>query len=220
MKKICPGCQLINFPNAVQCKRCKFNLSTISAESLDNERPFYKSKIIKRGLVCALVVLFVIFGFYLSLIGSSKRLTYDEKQIVYQAVSILREKGFSDEVFLLDYLTAFRANDNWLNASVTKENAYAATNYPFEIMTIYPDFFTYTVDDTERAAILLHEARHLKGADEREAYKFVWENRKKLGWTSETHGNSVIWKNVRLQTKEYAPELFTCEGKIFNDCTE
>lgn len=220
MKKICPSCQLINFPNAGECKRCRFNLSTISAESLDNKRPFFKSKIIKRGLVCAAVVIFTVFGFYLSLIGSSKRLTYVEKQTVSQAISILREKGFSDEVFFLDYLTAFRADDNWLNASVTKENAYAATNYPFEIMTIYPDFFTYTADDTERAAILLHEARHLKGADEKEAYKFVWENRKRLGWTKETHGNSVIWRNVRQQTKEYAPELFTCEGKIFNDCTE
>lgn len=220
MKKICPHCQLINFPNAKQCKRCNYNLLTVSAESLPNEKPFYKSKILNRALVCAAVVLFAIFGFYLSLIGSSKHLSYENKQTVFRAVEILKEKGFSTEVFLLNYLTAYRANDNWLNASVPKENAYAATNYPFEIMTIYPDFFTYTVDDTERAAILLHEAQHLKGAEEKEAYKFVWENRKRLGWTSENYGSSVIWRNVRLQTKEFVPELFTCEGKIYNDCTE
>lgn len=220
MKKICPSCQLTNFPNAKQCKRCNFNLVTVSTENSVTKKPFYKSKILKRILICASVVVFTIFGFYLSLIGSSKHLTYQEKQTVNQAISILNEKGFSKEVFLLDYLTAFRADDNWLNASVPKENAYAATNYPFEIMTIYPDFFTYTVDDTERAAILLHEAQHLKGADEREAYKFVWENRKQLGWTKNKYENSVIWKNVRLQTKEYAPELFTCEGKVYNDCTE
>jgi hypothetical protein len=70
-------------------------------------------------------------------------------------------------------VAVFRANDNWLNASVEKENAYAATNYPFEIVTIYPDFFRFTVDDTERAAILLHEAQHLKGKDEKESYEFV-----------------------------------------------
>lgn len=160
------------------------------------------------------------FGFYLSLIFSSKRLTYEEKQTVQRAIAVLDEKGFSTEVFLLNYLTAFRANDNWLNASVPKENAYAATNYPFEIITVYPDFFTYPVDDTERAAILLHEAQHLKGAEEKEAYKFVWENRHRLGWTQETHGNSFIWKNVRLQTREQVPELFTCPDKHYADCTE
>ncbi len=220
MKKICPSCQLTNFPNANQCKRCNFNLVTVSTDLSGQKKPFLKSRLLKRALILAAVVIFAVFGFYLSLIGSSKHLTYDEKQTVYRAISILKEKGFSNEVFLLNYLTAFRANDNWLNASVPKENAYAATNYPFEIMTIYPDFFTYTVDDTERAAILLHEAQHLKGADEKEAYKYVWENRQKLGWTNETHGNSVIWKNVRLQTKEYAPELFTCEGNVYSDCTK
>ncbi|CAN5640339.1 hypothetical protein BH20ACI4_BH20ACI4_25190 [soil metagenome] len=220
MKKICPSCQLTNFPNAKQCKRCNFNLITVSTESTGKNRTLLKSKLLKRALVCAAVVIFVVFGFYLSLIGSSNQLTYDEKQTVFRAISILNEKGFSKEVFLLNYLTVFRANDNWLNASVQKENAYAATNYPFEIMTIYPDFFSYTVDDTERAAILLHEAQHLKGADEKEAYKFVWENRKRLGWTNETHGNSIIWKNVRLQTKEFAPELFTCADNVYSDCTE
>lgn len=220
MKKICPSCDLVNFPTAKTCKRCNFNLSTVSAESINGNSPFYKSKILHRVVVCIAVILFTLFGFYLSLIGSCERLTYQEKEIVNSAIAILDEKGFSGEVFLLDYLTAFRATDNWLNASVIKENAYAATNYPVEIMTIYPEFFTVTMDDTERAAILLHEAQHLKGADEREAYKFVWENRKRLGWTKENYKNSVIWLNVRLQTKEYAPELFTCPDKVYSDCTE
>ena len=220
MKKICPSCSLINFPTAKSCKRCNFNLLTVSAESIDAKNPFYKSKILHRVVVCIAVIVFTLFGFYLSLIGSCERLTYQEKEIVNQAVAILDEKGFSGEVFLLDYLTAFRATDNWLNASVPKENAYAATNYPVEIMTIYPEFFTVTIDDTERAAILLHEAQHLKGADEKEAYRYVWENRKRLGWTKENYKNSVIWLNVRLQTKEYAPELFTCPDKIYSDCTE
>lgn len=219
MKKICPSCQLINFQNAKVCHRCNFNLLTVSAENPE-KRPFYKSKILKRGLICIVVLIFTLFGFYLSLIESSKHLSYDEKQTVYKAIAVLNERGFSGEVFYLKHLTTFRADDNWLNASVPKENAYAATNFPFEIMTIYPDFFTYPVDDTERAAILLHEAQHLKGADEKEAYKFVWENRKKLGWTSEFYGDSIIWLNVRLQTKEYLPDLFNCPDNIYADCTE
>ena len=220
MKKNCPNCQLINFATAKNCKRCNSNLSMVSSESVDDKKPFYKSKILHRVAVCAAVILFTLFGFYLSLIGSCERLTYQNKEIVFKSAKILDEKGFSSEAFLLNYLTAFRATDNWLNASVIKENAYAATNYPVEIMTIYPEFFTVTVDDTERAAILLHEAQHLKGADEKEAYKFVWENRKRLGWTKENYGRSVIWLNVRLQTKEYAPELFNCPDKPYGDCTE
>ncbi len=154
------------------------------------------------------------------MIFTSKPLSFDEKQTVKNAIKVLDEKGFSNEVFLLNYLTSFRSNDHWLNASVEKESAYAATNFPFEIMTIYPDFFQLSIDDTERAAILLHEAKHLEGKDETEAYKFVWENRKKLGWTKETHGNSQVWQSVRKLTKEYSPELFVCEFNAFGDCTE
>lgn len=121
---------------------------------------------------------------------------------------------------MLRYFTVFRSNDHWLNASVVKENAYAATNFPLEIMTVYPDFFNRPIDDTERAAILLHEARHLKGADEKEAYEFVWRNRKKLGWVKETHGNSNVWRTVRNQTREIVPNLFVCDVNEFADCTE
>ncbi len=220
MKKICPNCRLTNFPHDKNCKRCDFNLLTVSSVSASDNQPIRKSRILRRVVVCVAMLLFTLFGFYLSLIGSCQRLTYAEKQTVNKAISILDEKGFSNEVFLLNYLTAFRATDNWLNASIPKENAYAATNYPFEIMTIYPDYFQFTENDTERAAILLHEAQHLKGADEKEAYKYVWENRKKLGWTMEIYENSVLWRNVRMQTKEIVPELFTCEDKAYADCTE
>lgn len=154
------------------------------------------------------------------MIFTASPLNGEEKAVVERGVKILDEKGFSDEVFLLRHLTVFRGNDNWLNASTRLENAYAATNYPFEIMTIYPDFFSATTDDTERAAILLHEAQHLKGADERQAYEFVWRNRKILGWTQDIYRNSVIWRNVRKQTREYAPNLFVCNWTEYDDCTE
>ena len=220
MNKKCPNCRLINFNDASSCKRCQYDLIEVSSKEAESGKSFVKSKILKRAAVCASVCLAVICGFYLSLIFTSKSLSYDEKGTVYRAAAVLEEKGFSKEAFLLDHLTAFRANDNWLNASVQKENAYAATNFPFEIMTVYPDFFKYPVDDTERAAILLHEAQHMKGSDEKEAYEFVWKNRKKLGWTKENYGGSIIWQNVRRQTREYAPHLFVCNLNEFGDCTE
>ena len=159
-------------------------------------------------------------GFYLSLITSAERLTYEKKGTVNRAIDVLRDKGFDTEAMMLSQFTAFRASDNWLNSSVAKENAYAATNFPFEIITLYPDFFTYPVDDVERGAILLHEARHLLGQGEKEAYELVWRNRVRLGWTQQSHGNSPIWLNVRQQTIEQVPELFNCPQNEASDCSQ
>ncbi|MDQ6785980.1 MAG: hypothetical protein M3033_04070 [Acidobacteriota bacterium] len=221
MKKRCPNCNLVNFPHAKTCVRCAFDLAGVpSFQESDTIKVPLKSKIIKRALVCLAVCLFTIVGFYLSMIFTSSSLSREEKATVERSIKILDEKGFSREVFLLEHLTVYRANDNWLNASTREENAYAATNFPLEIMTIYPEFFTVPVDDTERAAILLHEAQHLKGADEKQAYEFTWRNRKKLGWTRNIYLGSVIWRNVRKQTREYAPNLFGCDWTEYNDCTE
>ncbi|HQU85160.1 MAG TPA: hypothetical protein PKY59_18615 [Pyrinomonadaceae bacterium] len=218
MNKKCPNCKLVNFPNAAACSRCQFEL--VEVKNLEPNISFFRSKIFKRVLICCIVIVFSLAGFYLSLVFSAKGLNYEERKTVERAVGILDAKGFTKEARLLNYFTVYRSNDNWLNASVEKENAYAATNYPFEIMTIYPDFFTRPIDDTERAAILLHEAQHLKGADEKESYEFVWKNRKKLGWTKETYQNSNVWQSVRMQTKEQVPNLFICEINEFADCTE
>ncbi len=105
-------------------------------------------------------------------------------------------------------------------ASVAKENAYAATNFPFAIITLYSDFFAYPQDDTERAAILLHEARHLQGEDEHQAYSYVWQNRHRLGWTGDRYGESPVWANIQRQTRDQAPELFNCPSMRNGDCTE
>ncbi len=218
MNKKCPNCQLINFSENEKCRRCDGELAEVS--SIAPHFQSAKSKIFKRLAGLVLACLIALFGFYFSLIFSAKKLTYDERQTVERSVAILAEKGFDKEVFLLKYLTAFRSNDNWLNASVIKENAYAATNFPFEIMTLYPDFFTFPADDVERAAILLHEAIHLKGGDEKEAYQFVWKNRKRLGWTKENYAGSILWNNVRRQTQEYSPDLFVCGTGGHSDCTE
>lgn len=171
-------------------------------------------------MVLFAVCVLAIVGFYLSLIFSARKLDYEQRKTVERSIAIIENKGFSREAFILRYFTAFRSNDNWLNASVTKENAYAATNYPFEIVTLYPAFFERTSDDTVRASVLLHEAKHLQGSDEKEAYEFVWKNKTKLGWTYENYSNEESFNGVRARTREYVPELFTCQGNRANDCTE
>lgn len=218
MKKKCSNCDLVNFADAACCARCQGDL--IAVESIGRTASKHRGGFVVRALICIAVCVLAVLGFYFSLVISAEPLNIEQKSSVRRATSILRDKGFVGHVFLLENLTVYRGNDNWLNASVAKENAYAATNFPFEIMTLYPDFFTYPVDDVERAAILLHEAEHLKGHDEHDAYKFVWENRKAIGWTKDKYWSSPVWQNIRKQTAEDAPDLFVCENKEYRDCTE
>lgn len=218
MNRKCPRCGLINYLTAQTCIRCGALID--ESENISSNRGFSKSSIVKRIAICIAVLVVVVTGFYASLAWSANGLTPDERQTVEAAIRLLEQKGFADEVFLLRRLVVFRANDNWLNASVEKENAYAATNFPFEIITVYPDFFVYPIDDTERAAILLHEAKHLQGKDEKEAYEYVWRNRKRLAWTRDAYSKSVIWRENRKQTKEHLPSLFVCDFNDYGDCTE
>lgn len=216
----CPACNVVNFPDAQECVRCRSSLAGIKNNNV--VRKSAVSRVLMRIVICVFVCIAVVFGFYLSLMVSAKSLSREQKSEVRKAIDVLNERGFSGEIILLYHFTAFRSEDNWLNASVAKENAYAATNFPFEIVTLYPDFFTYPVDDIERAAILLHESRHLRGEDEHAAYEYVWMHRKQLGWTKEKYSRSVVWRNVRNQTKDNVPELFVCDGNDLEigDCTE
>ena len=188
--------------------------------NISSNRRFLKSSPLRRLIVFVFAAIFSLAGFYVSLIVSAKPLSASQNEVVQRAISVLVQKGFDREAELLRKFTVFRSSDNWLNSSIEKENAYAATNYPFEIMTLYPDFFQFPVDDVERAAILLHESKHLQGVGEKEAYEFVWKNREQLGWTASTYRRSVIWQNVRKQTREYSPNLFICEFNEYSDCTE
>lgn len=215
MKKKCSNCGLVNFPTAVSCSRCREAL-----QLSDTKRPGRSRSFLWRAFTCAIVVVAALLGFYLSLLFSATPLSIDQKSTVRRAAAVLRARGFSKHAFLLDNITVYRSNDNWLNASVAKENAYAATNFPFEIMTLYSDFFTYPVDDVERAAILLHEAEHLRGRDEHDAYEFVWRHRSELGWTRQAYLGSPVWENVRKQTRDNVPELFNCPDRELGDCTE
>lgn len=218
MKKKCPQCKLVNYPTAQACVRCGSALLRIDDDG--SAGGGVSNRLLRRAAIFFLVCISAIAGFYFSLILSAKPLDPDQKQTVAAAIDVLEEKGFSREVFLLRRLAAFRSEDHWLNASVEKENAFAAANFPFEIITIYPDFYVYPRDEVERAAILLHEAKHLEGADEKEAYEFVWRNRIKLGWTQTKYANSEIWNEIRKQTRDYVPALFVCDVNEFGDCTE
>jgi len=174
------------------------------------------------GLVasCGIAALLAVFAFYLSLVATSASLDVRERLTVQRAISVLENKGFSREAFLLRHTVTFRASDNWLNALTKQDNAYAATNFPFQIITIYPDFYNKAVDDTERAMVILHEAQHLQGKDEAGAYSYVWQHRGQLGWTQLTHGSTPSYITIGEQTRDYAPEVFSCPDRVWGDCTE
>lgn len=216
MKKKCLQCKLVNYPTAAECGRCGSVLVTVEGKPPTS----VARKLINRLAFFLFVCLAAILSFYLSLVLSAKPLTYDQKQVVSESTELLRSRGFATEAFLLSRVATFRSTDNWLNSSVVKENAFAAANFPFGIVTLYADFFTYPADEVERAAILLHEAKHLQGADEKEAYEFVWSNRERLGWTSDKYSESVVWKEIRKQTRDIAPEIFVCHVNPADDCTE
>ncbi len=157
--------------------------------------------------------------FYFSLVATSAPVSKNDMAVIDHSIAILEAKGFDREAFLLRHTTTFRSTDHWLNRLIFKESAYAATNFPLQIVTVYPDFYTKAEDDTERAMILLHEAQHLQNADEKGAYSYVWQNRWRLGWTQLPYGTTETYITIELQTRENAPELFNCSGNLWNDCT-
>ncbi len=177
-------------------------------------------KILKTIATHATASVLAVVVLYLSLVTTSQPIMDYERDDLERAIQYLDDRGFNREVFLLRNVVTFRRSDHWLNALNDNERAYAATNFPFQIVTVYGDFYFKAADDTERAMILLHEARHLLGDDEREAYAFVWQNRVRLGWTLLSHGSTPVFITVEQQTRENAPSLFICEDRLWNDCTE
>ncbi|MEJ7712562.1 MAG: hypothetical protein WKF84_22620 [Pyrinomonadaceae bacterium] len=121
---------------------------------------------------------------------------------------------------MLGNLVRYRASDSWWNNWVGHETAYAATNFPFEVITIYKEFHDAPVDDTERAAILLHESYHLLGYGEPGAFENVWRSKSQLGWTADRYGQTRVWLTVREGTQRHAPHLFTCGSKGNSDCVD
>jgi hypothetical protein len=239
----CAGCGLVNFASASGCKRCGAPLDVQGrvgdspraheasaasfeprAESFEDSEEFGEAKP-KRGLLNRVawiltVTCAVIVAWHGSLLLSSDAATMNQRLQVRGAIELIEKSGFTREAFLLRRLTCFRTTDNWWNRWAGHGEAYAATNFPFEIVTLYPEFFQYPTDDTERAVILLHEARHLAGAGEREAFETVWRDKARLGWTRDKYSHTRVWKNVAEFTHRYVPELFTCGTDGKQDCAE
>ena len=232
----CAACGLVNFATASECKRCGAALGVFgvgnnaprafeaSAESFEDFDDFEEVKP-KRGLLTRVawivtVTCAVIVAWHGSLLLTSDAATMSQRLQVRDAVELIGKNGFTREAFLLRRLTCFRTTDNWWNRWNDHGEAYAAANFPFEIVTLYPEFFKYPEDDTERAVILLHEARHLAGAGEREAFESVWRDKARLGWTRDKYSHTRVWKNVAEFTQRYVPELFTCGKDNKQDCIE
>ena len=155
---------------------------------------------------------------YVSLLLSSDRLKPDQTLKVDVAIGLIEQSGFSNESFILRRAAIFRSTDNWWNRWLGHHDAYAATNFPFEIVTLYPEFFNVPVDDRERAAVLLHEARHLLGDGEDAALRATWMGKQHLGWTKDQYQQTQVWDNTERLTRARFPYLFQCglDGK--SDC--
>jgi hypothetical protein len=233
----CAGCGLVNFAAAPKCKRCHADLdvdeggrgAALKPEAFDapaeGADPSEEVEAPRRGLASRVariltVTCAVVVAWHVSLLLTSDAASMNQRLQVRGALDAIERGGFAREAFLLKRLASFRTSDNWWNGAVGHGEAYAATNFPFEVVTLYPEFFKYPADDTERAVILLHEARHLSGAGEHDAFASVWRDKARLGWTREKYSQTRVWKNVGEFTRRYAPELFTCGKDGQQDCVE
>ena len=178
-------------------------------------RGFVRSLLWITSTTLAIVVLA-----FLSLLITSDGLTSDQQQLVTEAITVVERGGFEQEARVLRRVVFYRSSDNWWNKHVGHQNAYAATNFPFAVVTLYPAFFKFPVDDTERAAILLHESHHVFGADERTALQRVWLDKRRLGWTAQQYSRTRVWRNTREWTKDAAAVLFQCGPDRQSDCVE
>ncbi len=216
--KKCPGCGIVNWADAATCGRCGAALDG-EFEARDEQSRSPPGVLKRASFVVGLIALFL-FGSYVSLRATSDAATFEQRQIITRAIEVLEEKNFGGRVFILRRLTSYRTSDNWWNRAVGHRDAFAATNFPFEVVTLYPDFFKVPVDDTERAVVLLHESYHLAGAGEEKAFTEVWRAKGKLGWTQESYGQTRLWRGVRALTVQHAPQLFRCGSGGADDCFE
>jgi hypothetical protein len=217
---------MVNWAEDAACKRCGALFGGASGARVERgddagagvgsgERSLLKRVLFVVGMVGLFVV-----GSYVSLRVTSEAATPEQRQIVGRAIDVLEAKNLGGRTFVLRNLVSYRTSDNWWNRAIGHTDAYAATNFPFEVMTLYTDFFNVPVDDTERAVILLHESYHLAGAGEETAFAEVWREKGKLGWTKQAYGHTLLWRSVRVYTERYAPQHFSCGSNRADDCFE
>ena len=215
---------MVNWAEAAECKRCGAACGG-STESAGEGRGGGRGGGGERRLASRVLFIvgtvgaFVLAG-YISLRATSEAVSVEQRQIVHRAIEVLERKNFGRPAFILRNLVSYRASDSWWNRAVGHRDAFAATNFPFEVVTLYPDFFKVPVDDTERAVVLLHESYHLAGAGEETAFAEVWREKGRLGWTKEAYGHTPLWRSVRAFTERYAPQHFTCGSSRADDCFE
>ena len=118
------------------CQRCGGALSPLKRKR-SIKRLIFKSLIRITGLT-----LILLFLGYTSLITTSDPILPNQEEQVVKAIEVLERKGFSNEAFVLRRLVRFRATDNWWNRYIGHQSAYAATNFPFQVVTLYPQFFS------------------------------------------------------------------------------
>lgn len=157
---------------------------------------------------------------FLSLLITSDGLSDEQSRLVDEAIAVVDKGGFDRDAAVLRRVVFYRSSDNWWNEHVGHQSAYAATNFPFALVTLYPAFFRVPVDATERASILLHEAQHVFGVDEPTALQRVWVAKRRLGWTAERYSRTRVWRNTREWTKDAASVLFQCGADQRSDCVE
>jgi hypothetical protein len=218
----CTECGAINFGADYNCRRCSAVLPLPAPAVIDTAEVEAEPG---RGpgqwlLWIAAVTASLLIASYGSLIVTSTGLSDDEQAMTDGAIAALERTGFSQEAFVLRHVVSFRGSDNWWNGYVGHRSAYAATNYPFAVVTLYSPFFKYATDDVERASILLHEAHHVFGENEDSALRLSWVERTQLGWTSERYGDTRVWKNTREWTMNSLPALFQCGVDGQSDCLQ
>jgi len=206
------------------CRRCGALLTEDEGEypvdrapAVVEEKPPRRT-VLKRLTWIVSTTLIILILFYLSLLVSSAGLDPDQRNKVDAAIAFLEQKGFSREASVLKHLAVFRSTDNWWNSYLGHRDAFAATNFPFEIVTVYPEFFQVPVDDCERAAVLLHEARHLLGDGEEAALKSTWQNKQRLGWTADKYHQTKVWNDTERLTKAQLGYMFQCGVDDKSDC--
>jgi hypothetical protein len=218
-KNICHGCQLVNATTDETCRRCGRALTVEFAGSVDAVAAISgKRRLGERLLWILAATLLFLFSSYISLLLTSDPLDNEQRRRVLASVALLQQRGFSSEATMLTVFAKYRSTDNWWNKFLGHRDAYAATNFPFEVMTLYPEFFVDSYDDQERAAILLHESCHLFGWGEAAALEYVWRNKKALGWTEDRYGHTKVWNSTKELTINLVPELFRCGPDGKSDC--
>src|ERR1051325_3082127 len=217
MRNKCGQCGLVNQLTDEACRRC----GAVLGEDVEPEP--HEAQVEKRKLGQRIAWIFgmtavVMIICYLSLLVTPDELGYDQRKTVERAIAVLDANGFGKQAFVLRRLVSYRATDNWWNHQVGHHDAYAATNFPFEVVTLYPDFFEVAVDDNERAAILLHESYHLFGSGEATALEQTWRQKRRIGWTEDRYGQTLVWANTEELTMSQLPNLFRCGSDGKSDC--